>query len=80
MENPPFDARQVCNVTHKTLFFWEIPGGRIFWGQYQNCHIILNSGNEFQLPTVICKFIYFADKQRVYEKGKRAPSKMGSSD
>ena len=37
----------------------------------KSCHIIPNSGNEFQLPTVICKIIYFADKQSVYEKRKR---------
>ena len=35
------------------------------------CHIIPNSGNEFQLPTVICKYIYLAHKQSVYEKRKR---------
>ena len=70
--NPPFDARQVCNVTHETLkFFEKFLGVEITEDSIKACHIIPNSGNEFQLPTVICKFIYFADKQSVYEKRKR---------
>ena len=70
--NPPFDARQVCNVTHETLkFFEKFLGVEITEDSIKACHIISNSGNEFQLPTVICKFIYFADKQSVYEKRKR---------
>ena len=69
--NPPFDARQVCNVLHETLKFFE----KFLWFEITEdsikaCHIIPNSGNEFQLPTVICKFVYFADKQSVYEKKK----------
>ena len=70
--NPPFDARQVCNVTHETLkFFEKFLGVEITEDSIKACHIIPNSGNEFQLPTVICNFIYFADKQSVYEKRKR---------
>ena len=70
--NPPFDARQVCKVTHETLkFFEKFLGVEITEDSIKACHIIPNSGNEFQLPTVICKFIYFADKQSVYEKRKR---------
>ena len=67
--NPPFDARQVCNVTHETLkFFEKFLGVEITEDSIKACHIIPNSGNEFQLLTVICKFIFFADKQGVYEK------------
>ena len=70
--NPPFDARQVCNVTHETLkFFEKFFGVKITEDSIKACHIIPNSGNEFQLPTVNCIFIYFADKQSVYEKRKR---------
>ena len=70
--NPPFDARQVFNVTHETLkFFGKFLGVEITEDSIKACHIIPNSGNEFQLPTVICKFIYFADNQSVYEKRKR---------
>ena len=69
--NPPFDARQVCNVTHETLkFFEKFLGVEITEDSIKACHIIPNSGNEFQLPTVICKFIYFADKQSINEKRK----------
>ena len=67
--NPPSDARQVCNVTHETLkFFEKFLGVGITEDSIKACHIIPNSGNEFQLPAVICKFIYFADKHSVYEK------------
>ena len=70
--NPHFDARQNFNVTHETLkFFEKFLGVEIIEDSIKACHIIPNSGNEFQLPTVICKFIYFADKQSVYEKRKR---------
>ena len=70
--NPPFDTRQVCNVTHETLkFFEKFLGVEITEDSIKACHIIPNSGNEFQLLTVICKFICFADKQSVYEKRKR---------
>ena len=70
--NPPFEARQIFNVTHETLkFFEKFLVVEITEDSIKACHIIPNSGKEFQLPTVICKFIYFADKQSVYEKRKR---------
>ena len=70
--NPPFDVRQVFNVMHETLkFFEKFLGVEITEDSIKACHIIPNSGNEFQLPKVICIFIFFADKQSVYEKRKR---------
>ena len=61
--NPPFDAQQVCNEMHEILIFFEkILEVEVTEASIKACHIIPNSGNEFQLPKVICKFIDFADK------------------
>ena len=47
-------------------FLWvEITEDRI-----KACHMILNSGNKYQLPTENRKYIYFADKQSAHKKRK----------
>ena len=90
--NQPLDARQVCDVTHKTLKFYEkFLGVEITEYSIKACHIIPNSGNKFLLPTVISKFIYFAtnkvsmkkenDSEKKQDKqqvhlSKRAPSRI----
>ena len=65
--NPPFDARNCENVTLETLkFFRKFINVNLHIDRIKACHIIPNTGNKGTLPTVVCKFIYFEDKQAVF--------------
>ena len=70
--NPPFNARTSKNVTYDTLkFFDDFLGVKLTVDSIKACHIIQNTETEYQMSTVICKFIYFNDKLEVLKK-KRA--------
>ena len=67
--NPPFDARKVNDVTAEALkFFQNFVKFHIPFENIKACHILPNTGNAMQLPSVICKFLYFDDKNNVYSK------------
>ena len=67
--NPPFDARKFNDMTADALKFFQtflkihIPSEKI-----KACHVLPNTGNAMQLPSVICKLLYFDDKNNVYSK------------
>ena len=70
--NPLFNARTSKNVTYDTLkFFDDFLGVKLTVDSIKACHIIPNTETEYQMSTVICKFIYFNDKLEVFMK-KRA--------
>ena len=67
--NPTFDARKVNDVTAEALkFFQFFLKFHIPFENIKACHILPNTGNAMQLPSVICKFLYFDDKDNVYSK------------
>ena len=67
--NSPFDARKVNDVTVEALkFFQNFLKFHIPFENIKACHILPNTGNAMQLPSVICKFLYFDDKSNVYSK------------
>ena len=69
VKNPPFDARNVPDVTFETIrFFKSYLETNIHYDRIKACHIIPNSGGKGLTPTVICKFIYFADKDKIFSK------------
>ena len=68
--NTPFDARKCNDVITEALklfqsfFFLKI---HVPFENIKACHILRNTGNALQVPSVICKFFYF-DKNNVYAK------------
>ena len=67
--NPPFDARVVNDVTRETLkFFEQFLKITIAYDSIKACHIIPGSARGSSMPTVICKFIYFDQKNEVWTK------------
>ena len=74
--NPPFDAQRSNNVLLDILWFFE-KNLRIELREMRikACHILLGTGNDFVLPPVIVKFIYFDDKNNVY-KSRKSLKKM----
>ena len=65
--NPPFDAREVDDVTDEIIdFFRTSLKINISRGGIKACHMYMgNYGNN--MPTIICKFVYFDDKYAVYK-------------
>ena len=67
--NPPFDARKFNDVTAEALkFFQNFLKMHIPFENINACHVLHNTGNAMQLPSVICKFLYFDEKNNVYYK------------
>ena len=65
--NPPYDARNVRDVTMETLkFFKSFLGITIKYEGVKACHVLPGDTGIF-LPSVICKFIYFEDKTQVWK-------------
>ena len=59
-------------MTYDTLkFFDDFLGVKLSVDSIKACYIIPNTETEYQMSTVICKFIYFNDKLGVFRK-KRA--------
>ena len=69
--NPPFDGQGSNNVLLDTLWFFEkYLGIRLHETRIKACHILPGTGNDYVLPSVITKFIYFDDKDNVYKSRK----------
>ena len=74
--NPPFDAQPSNNVLLDTLWFFEkYLGIRLHETKIKACHILPGIGNDFVLPSVIIKFIYFDDKKDFYKSRKLLKNK-----
>ena len=70
--NPPFNAGTSKNVAYDTLkFFDDFLGVKLTVDSIKACHIIPNTEPEYQMSTVICKFIYFNDKLEVFKKNNK---------
>ena len=70
--NPPFDNRSAQDVTLETLkFFDKFLGVYLERPSIKVCHIVPGQLKYNNIPTVICKFIYFADQKEIFKK-KRA--------
>ena len=69
--NPPFDAQRSENVLLDTLWLFEkYLGIRLHETRIKACHILPGTGNDYVLPSVIIKFIYFDNKNKVYKSRK----------
>ena len=69
--NPPYDSRNVGDVTMATLkFFKSFLGITIKYEGVKTCHVLPCDTGVFLL-SVICKFFYFEDKTQVW-KNRRA--------
>ena len=67
--NPPFDSRSVQDVTLETLkFFDKFLGVYLERPSIKACHIVPGQLKYNNMPTVICKFIYFADQKEIFKK------------
>ena len=67
--NPPFDSRSVHDVTLETLkFFDKFLGVYLERPSIKACHIVPGQLKKNNMPTNICKFIYFADQKKFLRK------------
>ena len=67
--NPTFDSRSVQDVTLETLkFFDKFLGVYLDRPSIKACHIVPGQLKYNNMPTVICKFIYFADQKKFLGK------------
>ena len=65
--NPLFDSLSVQDVTLVTLkFFDKFLGVYLERPNIKTCHIVPGQLKYNNMPTVICKFIYFADQKRSF--------------
>ena len=56
--NPPFDARKSNEATAEARkFFQFLKKIHIPFENIKACHILTNTGNAMQLPSLICKFL-----------------------
>ena len=66
--NPPFDANRCQNVTIETLkFFKKFLNVDLHINRIKACHVVPSKVDKGTMPSVVCKFIYFEDKQAVYD-------------
>ena len=76
--NPPFNSRTSKDDTYDTLQCFEnFLGMKLPRDSIKACHILPNTETEYQLPTVICKFIYF-DKLEIFKKKKATKSDIST--
>ena len=70
--NPPFNANTCRDVTMESLkFFNKFLNIYITPDFIKACHIIPNTGGPERMPTVICKFIRFPDKDAVFRERRK---------
>ena len=77
--NPPFDSRSVQDVTLETLkFFDKFLGVYLERPSIKACHIVPGQLKYNNMPTVICKFIYFADQKEIFKKRRALRNKKNA--
>ena len=65
--NPPFDARAVDDITDAIIdFFRTSLKVNISRGGIKACHMYMGNYGK-NMPTIICKFVYFDNKHAVYK-------------
>ena len=65
--NPPFDPRDSKNVLKNNLrFFSDFLKINLTENRIKACHILPGTANGDQYDSVICKFVYFDEKDRVF--------------
>ena len=64
--NPPFDSRDIRNVLRNTLKFFENFVNINLENRIKACHILPGTAANGCPESVICKFVYFDEKYRVF--------------
>ena len=77
--NPPFDSRSVQGVTLETLkFFDKFLGVYLKRPSIKACRIVPGQLKYNNMPTVICKLIYFADQKEIFKKRRALRNKKNA--
>ena len=73
--NPPYDARNVRDVTMETLNFSRVLGKKIKYKGVKACFVLSGDTSIF-FHSVICKLIYYEDKSQVWKNSRALRKKV----